>query len=163
MQEGWPQRIDYEEMKVFKKMSDSLCVENGCLFLGARLVIPRKLRRGALDLIYVGHFRTQKMKQLARSVVYWPNINADIEEVAKSCTSCNEHENNPSKSANHPWMLPEKLWSRVHVDHAINFMGENWLVIVDAYSKYPIIHPTMTVCVHKSHNSALGGRFCTLW
>ena len=87
----------------------------------------------------------QKMKQLARSVVYWPNITADIEEVAKSCTSCAGHQNNPSTSTNHPWMLPEKPWSRVHMDYAINFLGENWLVIVDAYSKYPIIHPTMTV------------------
>ena len=145
VQEGWPQRIDSEEIKIFKKMSDSLCVENGCLFLGARIVIPAKLRMGVLDLIHVGHFGMQKMKQLARSVVYWPNINADIEKVAKSCTSCAEHQNNPSKPANHPWMLPEKPWSRVHVDHAINFMGENWLVVVDAYSKYPIIHPTTAV------------------
>ena len=87
----------------------------------------------------------QKMKQLARSVVYWPNTNKDIERVAKSCTSCAEHQNNPSKPANHPWMLPEKPWSRVHVDHAINVMGENWLVVVDAYSKYPIIHPITAV------------------
>ena len=145
VREGWPQRIDSEEIKIFKKMSDSLCVENGCLFLGARIVIPAKLRMGVLDLIHVGHSGMQKMKQLARSVVYWPNINADIENVAKSCISCAEHQNNPSKPANHPWMLPEKPWSRVHVDHAINFMGGNWLVVVDAYSKYPIIHPTTAV------------------
>ena len=39
-------------------------------------------------------------------------------------------------------MLPEKPWSRVHVDHAVNFMGTNWLVMIDAYSKYPCIHAT---------------------
>ena len=42
----------------------------------------------------------------------------------------------------HPWMLPEKPWSRLHLDRAINFMGKDWLVITDAYSKYPCIHPT---------------------
>ena len=36
-------------------------------------------------------------------------------------------------------MLPEKPWSRVHVDHAINFLGSNWLVLINAYS---CIHPT---------------------
>ena len=36
------------------------------------------------------------------------------------------------------WMMPEKPWSRIHIDHAINFMGSNWLV-TDAYSKYPCI------------------------
>ena len=39
-------------------------------------------------------------------------------------------------------MLPERPWSRLHLDHAINFMGKDWLVITDAYSKYPCIHPT---------------------
>ena len=28
------------------------------------------------------------------------------------------------------------------MDHAINFMGSNWLVVVGAYSKYPCVHPT---------------------
>ncbi|KAK3739344.1 hypothetical protein RRG08_041665 [Elysia crispata] len=39
-------------------------------------------------------------------------------------------------------MLHEKPWSRVHIDHAVNFIGHNWLVLIDAYSKYPIIHQT---------------------
>ena len=39
-------------------------------------------------------------------------------------------------------MLPEKPWSRIHVDHAINFLGHNWLVLTDSYSKYPCIHAT---------------------
>ena len=38
--------------------------------------------------------------------------------------------------------MPEKPWSRLHLDHAVNFLGRNWLVLVDAYSKYPCIHPT---------------------
>ena len=58
------------------------------------------------------------------------------------CVSCAEHQNKPPKPANHPWMMPEKPWSRIHVDHAINFMGNNWLIVTDAYSKYPCIHQT---------------------
>ncbi|CAM1324577.1 Uncharacterised protein g8711 [Pycnogonum litorale] len=84
----------------------------------------------------------QRMKQLVRTVVYWPHIDDDIEREVRTCSACAEHQNKPPKPANHPWMLPEKPWSRVHVDHAINFLGYNWLVIVDAYSKYPCIHPT---------------------
>ena len=44
--------------------------------------------------------------------------------------------------ANHPWMMPERPWSRIHIDHAINFMGSNWLIVTDAYSKYPCIRQT---------------------
>lgn len=43
-------------------------------------------------------------------------------------------------------MLPEKPWSRIHIDHAIDFMVSNrlinWLIVTDAYSKYPRIHTT---------------------
>ena len=82
------------------------------------------------------------MKQLARSAVYWPHIDSQIEDTCRGCVSCAEHQNKPPKSANHPWMMPEKPWSRIHVDHAINFMGNNWLIVTDAYSKYPCIHQT---------------------
>lgn len=39
-------------------------------------------------------------------------------------------------------MLPEKQWNRLHLDHAINFLGTNWFILTDAYSKYPCIYPT---------------------
>ncbi|KAL5491712.1 hypothetical protein EMCRGX_G017061 [Ephydatia muelleri] len=88
------------------------------------------------------YFGMQRMKQLAQTAVYWLGIDADIMELCHRCTACAEHQKKPPKPANHPWMLPEKPWSRVHVDHAINFLGCNWLVLIDAYSKYPCIHPT---------------------
>ena len=49
------------------------------------------------------------------------------------------------QTAVHPWMLPEKPWSLLHIDHAINFLGCNWLVVTDAYTKYPCIHATQSV------------------
>ena len=79
---------------------------------------------------------------LARSAVYWPGIDNDIENMAKLCSSCAGHQRTAEKPTNHPWIIPEKPWIRLHIDHAINFMGCNWLVVTDAYSKYPCIHPT---------------------
>ena len=67
-------------------------------------------------------------------------------DVSHQCSTCAEHQNAPTKHANHPWILPEKPWSRVHIDHVINFFGCNWLVMTDAYSKYPCIHPTTSTC-----------------
>ena len=95
-----------------------------------------------LNLLHLGHFGIERMKQLARTAVYWPCIDTDITDMARQCTACNEHQNAPTKLPIHPWMVPEKPWSRVHIDHAIDFMGSNWLVVIDAYSKYPCIHAT---------------------
>ena len=144
VKEGWPSKqadID-EEAKKFLKLSDSLSTCNGCLIHGSRVVIPQSLQRQILDLLHTGHFGMERMKQLARTAVYWPGIDAAIEDASRKCESCGQHQNKSSKPPVHPWMLPEKPWSRVHMDHAINFMGTNWLVLVDAYSKYPCIHST---------------------
>ena len=145
LKEGWPVISVPEDVKHYKHLEDSLTVSYGCLFFGSRIVIPESVRSKVLDLLHLGHFGMQRMKQLARSVVYWPHIDKDIERVARSCSSCAEQQNLPARRANHPWMMPEKPWSRVHIDHAINFLGSNWLVLIDAYSKYPCIHQTNSV------------------
>ena len=57
---------------------------------------------------------------------------------------CAGHQFEPLEAAVHPWMLPEKPWSRLRIDHAINFLGHNWLVVTDAYNKYLCIHATQS-------------------
>lgn len=146
--EGWPHENFTNkdgEMQRFRQLKESLSACNGCLLHGSRVVIPSKLRPSVLDLLHLGHFGMFKMKQLARTAVYWPNIDQDIESACRRCQTCAEHQNNPPKSAVHPWMLPEKPWSRLHLDHAINFLGANWLVVTDSYSKYPCIHQTQAI------------------
>ena len=141
VKEGWPHAFS-EELKDFKKLENSLSTENGCVFYGLRVIIPSTLRNHILKLLHLGHFGMQRMKQLARSTVYWPRIDFDIENLCRKCTSCGQFQNKPDKPSIHPWMMPKKPWSRLHLDHAINFLGRNWLVLVDAYSKYPCFHPT---------------------
>ena len=145
--EGWPMRNQKKEetsgeISQMKQIADSLSVVDNCLLYGNRVVIPTTLRPQILDILHLGHFGMQRMKQLARTAVYWPRIDADIEDSCRQCTDCGENQRQPQKYPVHPWMMPEKPWSRIHIDHAINFMGSNWLVIVDAYSKYPSIHRT---------------------
>lgn len=134
-QEGWLVNLDHTTTKSdetsntegssgynvrsFKKLADSLSVTSGCLFYGSRLVVPGRLQAQVLDILHLGHFGRQRMKQLARTAVYWPGIDAAIVRISQTCTSCTAHQNAPSKAATHPWILPEKPWSRVHVDYAI--------------------------------------------
>ena len=142
VREGWPQKIDSPDVQEFKKYAASLSVTDDFLINGNRVVIPEAMQPQILDILHLGHFGMQRMKQLARSAVYWPHIDSQIEDTCRGCVSCAEHQNKPPKPANHAWMMPEKPWSRIHVDNAINFMGNNWLIVTDAYSKYPCIHQT---------------------
>ena len=129
-------------MSSFKQLKDSLSCESGCLFYGSRLVIPLKLQSSVLQILHQGNFGVQRIKQLSRTALYWPGLDAQIMDMCRSCHACMKHQNNPPQAPIHPWMMPEKCWSRVHIDHSVNFMGHTWLVLVDAYSKYPIVHVT---------------------
>jgi hypothetical protein len=111
-------------------------------------VIPTSLRASVLDELHIGHMGISKMKALARSYCYWRNIDSDIEQMVKACRSCCTTQNNVRKIQPHPWDFPKRAWERVHVDYAGPFMDHNFLIIVDAYSKWPEIIKT------KSTNAA---------
>ena len=50
-------------------------------------------------------------------------------------------------------MMPEKPWSRIHVDHAINFMSNNWLIVTDAYSNFKApLYPPNKLNIHPGDN-----------
>ena len=136
----------------FRKLSSSLTTSYGCLLYRARVVIPESLRKSILLLFHEGHFGVERINQLARTVVYWPNIDSDISKIDQQCSTCGQHQSATTQAHVHPWMIPEKPWSRIHVDHAIGFLGQHWLVIIDAYSKYLCVYPTTTVSTETTIN-----------
>ena len=80
----------------FRKIADSLSVCHGCLLYGARVVIPTKLRRQVLDLLHECHFGIQRMKQLARTAVYWTKIDSNILYLCQQYSTCAGHQSEPS-------------------------------------------------------------------
>ncbi|KAL1419105.1 hypothetical protein MTO96_005220 [Rhipicephalus appendiculatus] len=53
---------------------------------GMRVIVPAKLRSLLLDELHEGHPGIVRSKQLARSYVWWPSIEADLEHRVKACT-----------------------------------------------------------------------------
>ncbi|CAH8612293.1 unnamed protein product [Dicrocoelium dendriticum] len=60
-----------------------------------------------------------------------------LEQLAKSCGNCATASRAPPKTELRSWPKPTKPWSRVHVDFAGPINGQNFLIVVDAYSKWP--------------------------
>ena len=77
------------------------------------------------------------MKSLARSYIWWPGIDQEIEATTKSCDGCQRMEVNQQLIPVHPWEYPEGPWRRIHVDYAGPFESHTFLVVVDAFSKWP--------------------------
>ncbi|XP_046145480.1 uncharacterized protein K02A2.6-like [Osmia bicornis bicornis] len=123
-------------------------IHDNILLRNDRVVIPQQLRARVLKELHSGHFGAAKMKSLARKLMWWQHMDRDIEDCAKSCTVCSMHKNNPPKISTHIWEEPAEPFERVHADFAGPFLGKNFLILVDAFSKYPIVKiiDNLTTC-----------------
>ena len=134
---GWPQCTPQEELRDYWRRRQQLTVEAGCLLWGMRVVVPTVYRKKVLEMLHEGHPGIVKMKCLARSYVWWPGLDQDIENVARSCAPCIQIKSNPGPVPLHPWVWPRSPWKRIHVDFAGPLFDKSYLVVVDAHSKWP--------------------------
>ncbi|XP_015274198.1 PREDICTED: uncharacterized protein K02A2.6-like [Gekko japonicus] len=76
------------------------------------------------------------MKALARGYVWWPGLDAEIEEWVRVCTLCQQARPEPPQATPQKWESPGKPWARVHIDFADPVQGQMFLIVVDAMSKW---------------------------
>ncbi|KAL7290669.1 hypothetical protein TKK_0015428 [Trichogramma kaykai] len=133
---GWPTTLS-DDLKPFASKRNDINSEDDCLFLGYKIIIPESLRSTILHALHTSHMGVVKIKMFARSYVWWPGIDYDIERFVKNCTICAEEQKNPGKVNLTPWPWPEKAWSRIHIDFLGPFMGHMYMIVIDAHSKWP--------------------------
>lgn len=102
--------------------------------------MPTKLRQRVLNDLHRDHVGVVQMKAMARSYMWWPGMDSDIENFAKSCVSCKAVKSAPSEAPMHPWLWPEQPWRRVHVDFVGPFRGEMFFLLIDAHLKWSKIY-----------------------
>ncbi|XP_076301806.1 uncharacterized protein LOC143219883 [Lasioglossum baleicum] len=138
VRDEWPTResITEEEKKYYAKRHE-LYIEKDCLLWGYRVIIPDSLRPQILQELHDSHFGSVKMKMRARSYVWWPNIDAQLEELAATCKVCMQERKAPPKVPLNLWPSPNKCWSRIHSDFLGPFHGHMFMIVIDAYSKWP--------------------------
>ena len=134
--QGWPQETE-EVVKPYLSRKEEITVEGDCLMWGIRVIIPKQLQDCILEELHSDHPGASRMKSLARSYLWWPGLDKDIESMAKSCKSCQSIKHAPPPAPLQPWIWPAKPWQRLHIDFAGPFMGRSFLVVVDAHSKWP--------------------------
>ena len=103
-----------------------------------------------LEELHDSHLGVVKMKALARSYVWWPNISGQLEELAKGCDGCQLNQRMPTKAPLHPWEWATAPWQRLHIDYAGPFQNSMSLVVVDAHSKWPEVIPVSSTTKNKT-------------
>ena len=124
---GRPANTD-ESLKPYHSKHQEITVEGDCLLWGSRVVIPSKHRDHILTELHRDHPGCSRMNSFARSYVWWPDMDKDIEGLAKACMSCQAHKHTPPPATLHPCTWPPKPWRRIHVDFAGPFLGTSFLV-----------------------------------
>ncbi|KAK9692698.1 Integrase zinc binding domain [Popillia japonica] len=118
----WPEKAHLEEnMLTFYEKRDELSAEEGVILWKGRICIPDKHRDQTLKMLHDGHTGICAMQSMVRLNVYWPNIDKDIENHIKQCTSCQSVKVSDYNIPLYPWSAPSQPWTRLHIDFAEPF------------------------------------------
>lgn len=110
---GWPKGSCLKYYHIRSELS----VANGLLLRDCRIVIPHNLRPEILRRLHEGHLGIEKCKRRARSArsaVYWPGINKEVENMIGKCETCNKYQaREPMLVQDLPTAPWEKVWNRL--------------------------------------------------
>ncbi|PIK55858.1 hypothetical protein BSL78_07250 [Apostichopus japonicus] len=137
---GWPerQREVPQAIRKYWAYRDELSVEDGLIIKGDRIVIPKTMQKDILRKLHEAHQGITKCQLRAKASVFWHSINRDIEDMVKECHLCQEFGRSLPREPLQPQEIPTGPWQTVGTD-IFTLYGEDYLVVVDYYSKYPII------------------------
>ena len=110
----WPEKVK-ECLKPYWNRRHKLTIEGTCVMWGIRVIIPRKLQNQVLEELHRERPGIVRMKSIARSYMWWPSIDKQLEQVAKLCVCCQSVKSKPAVAPLHPWLWPSQPWQRVHV------------------------------------------------
>ena len=137
---GWPSTVKElpPDLRQYWSYRDELTINDGIILKGNRVLIPKQMQPEILQKLHTSHLGQQKTKLLARGCVFWNNINKDIDRMVQSCTRCQENQPAQTSEPLQPHDIPTKPWNTVATD-LFEFKGKQWLIVVDYYSKYPVV------------------------
>lgn len=87
---GWLYNLD-PELNPYFACKDEITLQSGCLMWEIRVIVPPKLR------------------PLARSYIWWPGVDKEIELTVKSRSVCQLTQKVPGTVPVHPWEWPTKF------------------------------------------------------
>ena len=130
---GWPKHVEDLCLRPYVNRRFELSVEEDCLLWGLRVVIPTQYQEDMLLELHSGHPGIVRMKELARSYVWWPKT------TVRNCKSCQQVKKPPAVAPLTPWLWPSNPWHRIHIDYAEDEFG-HYFILVDAHSRWPGIY-----------------------
>jgi len=134
----------------YKRVFDELSVSGlGIVLRGCRIVVPSSLRARVMELAHVGHQGVVKTKSLIRARVWYPGIDAQVEEMMARCLACQANVDRPNLEPMRPSVMPAGPWQEVSADFYGPFVdtGCYWFVNHCDYSRYIFVDSIKSVAM----------------
>ena len=135
--EGWPDVKSKLPLCVreFWDCKDELVTQNGLVFRGTRIVIPTGLRGTMISRAHASHMGINTTLKTAKSIMFWPRMNAEISDAVLRCSACQEHQPAQQKEPLMTYPIPTLPWQIIASD-CFEVRGQHYCVLVDCYSDY---------------------------
>ena len=102
------------------------------------MLVPKSQRCNVIERIDQAHQGVDKCRLRAKSCVFWPNFNKDIESRVQKCEICQERQNSQARETLEQHEVPTRPWQIIGTDLFL-WNGDEYLLICDYYSKFLII------------------------
>ena len=93
------------------------------------------MRKAVLKQLHQAHLGIEKTKWRVRAAIFWPQINQQIEEMVKTCSTClhnqKQHPREPMMSSD----VPHNPFQMVGSD-LFHWNDQDFVLVVDYYSRY---------------------------
>ena len=119
-------------------------MDYGLVLKRLRLVIQHKIQEEYLHCLHEGHLWSKNVQDNAKQHMYWPGIDAHIEDYTKWCQECIKW-SQLAQEPLQPHDIPEGPQRKVGMDY-FNFNGNSYveLFICDYFSKFPFLYTAKT-------------------
>lgn len=125
-----------DELVRFGAFKDELRMQDGLLLRGHQIVAAVAMRGRLMRAAHLGHPGIVSMKRTLRNSVWWPKMDADIEEHVKQCMGCTIVSRCDPPEPMTRTELPSEPWEFIAIDfHSPNSLGVKLIVIVDYFSR----------------------------
>ena len=108
---------------------------NGILFKDERLIISASTRKKVLQQLHQAYMEMERTKWRARATIFWPQINQQIEEIGKTCSTCLHNQKKQSFEPMMPSDVPHYPFQIKGTD-LFHWNGQEFVLVVNYYSRY---------------------------
>ena len=131
-QSGWP--AEKKELPplvaIYYHIHDELVIQDGLLFRGDRLVVPK-----TLQTLHSSHQGIESTLRRARETTYWPNMKSNINDFTSKCETCASYSTRRQKETLISHDVPDRPWAKIFTD-LFDLDCKSYVVIVDYFSGF---------------------------